>query len=187
VRQGRSRQLHADPGELLLLPVERQAVDILADRKQIGAARSALAVVLVDLVDNLNARKRLRQGPTAALGAAMRRYSHGADGIGQFSIGSVTQFHGRLGLVEGQCHLVHREALAPCTQVLVAGKANLLQQLVDEQRLLLKLPLLLEDRPAELAGRSAVPSFVSLSLCCWSIHSTRLCGRDPLAWVTVSG
>ena len=41
--------------------------------------------------------------------------------------------------------LVHREALAPRTEVLMAGQSDPLQQLVDKQRLLLEPFLLFED------------------------------------------
>ena len=77
----------------------------------------------------------------------MGGHGHRADAIVLISIKIVAQIRGRLGLIECQCHLLDREALAPCTEMLVAGKPDLLQKLVDKERLLLELLLLLEDQP----------------------------------------
>lgn len=86
----------------------------------------------------------------------MRRHGHSAEQIRLCAWVGLTH-HIRafsrvrscgLGLVEGQRQLVDREALAPCTEVLMAGQSDLLEQLFDEQRLLLKLLLLLKDQCA---------------------------------------
>ena len=124
--------------------------DLLADRRQFGLALAAPALALVDLVDDLDPRERLRQRPAAAFGAAMGRHGYGAEKVGLFGVGIITVCSCRLGLVERQRQLVDRESLAADTEVLVAGQPDLFQELVDEQRLLLELLLLLEDQRTEL-------------------------------------
>lgn len=124
--------------------------DLLADRRQFGPALAAPALALVDLVDDIDPGGRLRQPTPSAFGAPMGRHRHGAEEIRLLDIDIIATRSRRLGLVKGQRQLVVREALAPRTEVLVAGEPDLLQELVDEQGLLIELPLLLEDQLTEL-------------------------------------
>jgi hypothetical protein len=94
----------------------------------------------------------------------MRRHGHGAEQVGLFSVRTITQLCCRLGLVERQRQLVNREALSPRTKMLVPGQPDLLKELIDKERLLLELPLLLENQGMKLVGSSVVSPFVSLSL-----------------------
>jgi hypothetical protein len=137
---------------------------LFADSNRPYMALAVLAVILVDLVDDIDLRKRLRQRPTAVPGTAMGRYGYSADDVWFIGVRSITQFRGRVGLVKGQRQLVDREALAAGAEVLVAGQPDLFQELVDEHRLVLELSPLLENQLMGLGDASRQVRRVALRL-----------------------
>ena len=56
----------------------------------------------------------------------MRQHGHGTEEVGLLGVGIIARLCGSLGLIEGQCHLIDREALAADTEVLMPGQADLL-------------------------------------------------------------